>query len=69
MRQQEAATCEIWSGSGEKLAEFLAAALTENGISARVEKQSSSAMIYTAPGVESRAREIVREIIESAPPE
>jgi hypothetical protein len=65
---EEAATCEIWSGSGEKLGEFLASALKENGIVARLEKQVENAKICVPLQDETRAREIVREIVEGAPP-
>jgi hypothetical protein len=63
------AISEVWSGEDESLAGFLGAALKENGIAVRVERHGQKATVYAAPEEESRAREIVREIVEGAPPE
>jgi hypothetical protein len=63
------ATSEVWSGEDESLAGFLAAALKENGIPVRVERHGQNATVYAPPEEESRAREIIREIVEGAPPE
>jgi hypothetical protein len=60
---------EVWSGEEESFAGFLGAALKENGIAVRVEQHGQRAAVYTPPEDESRAREIVREIVEGAPPE
>ncbi len=62
------ATCEVWSGEDENLAGFLAAALKENRIPVRVERHGQMAAVYAPPEDESRAREIIREIVEGAPP-
>src|SRR6266487_949328 len=62
------ATCEVWSGDDENLAGFLGAALKENGIPIRVERHGQKAVIYAPPEDEGRAREIIREIVEGAPP-
>jgi hypothetical protein len=66
--REGSANCEIWSGSDEGLAEFLTAALEENGMPTRVERQNHKASIYASPEDETRAREIVREIVEGVPP-
>jgi hypothetical protein len=63
------AISEVWSGEDENLAGFLGAALKENGILVRVERHGQKAAVYAPPEEESRAREIVREIVEGAPPE
>jgi len=63
------AIIEVWSGEDESLAGFLGAALQENGIPARVGRHGQKAAVYAPPEEESRAREIVREIVEGAPPE
>jgi hypothetical protein len=63
------AISEVWSGEDESLAGFLGAALKENGISVRVERHGQKATVYASPEDEGRAREIVREIVEGAPPE
>src|SRR5206468_2081001 len=62
------ATCEVWSGDDENLARFLGAALKENGIPIRVERHGQKAAVYAPPEDEARAREIIREIVEGAPP-
>lgn len=65
--QEEDLTFEAWSGSEETLAEFVEAALKENGIPVRREQREVSLAIYVPPSRETVAKEIVREIIEGAP--
>ncbi len=64
-----AAICEVWSGEDENLAGFLGAALKENGIPVRVERHGQKAAVYAPVEDEGRAREIIREIVEGAPPQ
>jgi hypothetical protein len=61
-------TCAIWSGSDEVRAGFLVQALKENEIPARVETHGTEATVYVPPEEETLAREIIREIVEGAPP-
>ena len=68
-RPNEALTCKIWSGTDEKLAEFLEVALKENGISSRVERRGEEVTISISSASQDSARDIVREIVEGAPPE
>lgn len=68
-RTQETTTCKIWSGSNRSLAEFVTASLEENGVPTRVERQDEKVLVYVLPADEARARGIVREIVEGAPPE
>ncbi len=63
------AISEVWSGEDESLAGFLGVALKENGIPVRVERHGQRAAVYAPPEDEGRAREIIREIVEGAPPE
>lgn len=63
-----AAICAVWSGSDEARAGFLVQALKENEIPARVETHESEATVYVPPEEETLAREIIREIVEGAPP-
>ena len=63
-----AAICAVWSGSDEARAGFLVQALNENEIPARVETHGSEATVYVPPEEEMLAREIIREIVEGAPP-
>jgi len=62
-------TCEIWSGTDKRLAEFLASSLEENGILTRVNLRDEKVSVYASPEDEAQAREIVREIVEGVPPE
>jgi hypothetical protein len=69
MHQDGVPSSEIWSGGDKGLAEFLTSSLEENGILTRVERQGEKVSIYASPEDEVRAREIVREIVEGAPPQ
>jgi hypothetical protein len=64
----EDATVKLWSGSGEQSAEFLVAALHENGIPCRLDKTDQREELYVLPQDENRAREIVREVTQGQPP-
>lgn len=61
-------TCAMWSGGDEEQAGFLSQALKENEIPVRVEKKGNEATLYVPPEEETLAREIIREIVEGAPP-
>lgn len=64
-----AATSAVWSGTDESQAGFLSQALKENEIPVRVESHSNQSTLYVPPEEETLAREIIREIVEGAPPE
>jgi hypothetical protein len=64
----EDATLRIWLSESES-GDFLVAALHENGIHCRLDKTERRQELYVLPEDESRAREIVREIVEGRPPE
>ena len=63
------ATVKVWSTESGEPSEFLVAALHENGIRCRLEKSGQRAELYVLPEEETRAREIVREVVEGQPPE
>lgn len=63
----ENATVEIWSGSDQDVKDMLIASLRENGIGCEVEVNGAF-RIRVMPSDESRAREIVREVIDASPP-
>ncbi|HEY2352686.1 MAG TPA: hypothetical protein VGH83_09250 [Candidatus Acidoferrum sp.] len=65
---QAQANLQVWKGTDAKLARFLTSALSENNLVARVASEGGSTAIYVAPGNEARAREIVREVTQGAPP-
>lgn len=63
-----ATICAVWSGSDEARASFLSQALKENEIPVRVETKGSETTVYVPKEEETLAREIIREIVEGAPP-
>jgi hypothetical protein len=63
-----ATTYAVWSGSDEARASFLSQALKENEIPVRVETKGSETTVYVPKEEETLAREIIREIVEGAPP-
>ncbi|MFZ0739465.1 MAG: hypothetical protein WCA98_07205 [Candidatus Acidiferrales bacterium] len=61
---------EIWAGNQDGMAQILRDCLRENGIAARVARDAAeSERLFVHPEDESHAREIVREVVEGAPPE
>jgi hypothetical protein len=62
------ATCAVWSGADGERASFLSEALKENEIPVQVETRGSESTLYVPPEEEMLAREIIREIVEGAPP-
>ncbi|MGA8766431.1 MAG: hypothetical protein WB559_05400 [Candidatus Acidiferrales bacterium] len=63
------ATCEVWSGDDDHAAQFLRDCLRGVGIACVVSQDDAKARVLVLPAAEIRAREIVREVIEGAPPE
>jgi hypothetical protein len=61
-------TAEVWAGSDDKMAQFLTAAMQENAIPIHLENPADQTRIYVSAANEARAREIVREVTEGAPP-
>jgi hypothetical protein len=63
------ATSETWAGEDEQMAEYLASALRENGIPSRIPDEPGHRVRLCVRGEDlARARDIVREITEWAPP-
>ncbi len=60
---------EIWNGTDDRIAQFLTAAMQENEIPIHLENPGQQTRIFVSAANEGRAREIVREIVEGAPPE
>jgi len=65
----EDATEKVWAEENGVSADFLIAALHENGIRCRTEQSATRAELFVLPEDETRAREIVREVVEQTPPE
>ena len=66
---EEDATIEIWSGGNTYLGRAVLASLNENDIPSRWASENGASSLFVLPADETRAREIVREILESSPPE
>lgn len=62
----EDATEKIWSGDAE-MAETVRICLRENGIGCVVEERDDARAVLVTPEAESRAKEIVNEILRGAP--
>jgi hypothetical protein len=60
---------EVWSGDSAELVDMLGSSLRENHIHFRRALTGSKHTLFVLPEDESRAREIVREVVEGAPPE
>jgi hypothetical protein len=66
----EDATLEVWSGNTKESGSVVEMSLKENRINYRVTLEDNELMrVYVLPEDELRAREIVREIVEGAPPQ
>jgi len=60
---------EVWNGNNDRIAQFLTAAMQENEIPIHLENPGEETWIFVSAANEKRAREIVREVVEGAPPE
>lgn len=60
---------EVWSGNDDRVAQFLTAAMQENEIPIHLEMLGEQTKFFVSAANEKRAREIVREVVEGAPPE
>jgi hypothetical protein len=62
------AAVEVWAGNDDKMAQFLTAAMQENEIPIHLENPGDQTKISVSTANAARAREIVREVTEGAPP-
>src|ERR1700730_16698421 len=62
-------TVTVWSGTSDRIAEFLTASLQENEIPIHLETAGDVTSVLVSAANEARAREIVREVVNAAPPE
>jgi len=62
------ATSEVWAGDDRKMAETFKVCLREVGINCVLTADGSRQRVFVLPAAESRAKEIVREIVEQTPP-
>jgi hypothetical protein len=60
---------EVWAGDNEDLADTLVMCLRENGIASHKVSEVGHCRLVVRPEQESRASEIVREVVEASPPE
>jgi hypothetical protein len=66
---EKQATVEVWSGDDDRAAQFLGAAMQENGIPVHLEHAGERTTMRVSAANEKRAKEIVREVVEGTPPE
>jgi hypothetical protein len=65
---EQDATSEVWGGEPSELQEIIEMSLRENDIRTRWQPSQGKPVLFVLPENESRAREIIREILESTPP-
>ena len=61
-------SAQVWAGTDDRIAQFLTAAMQENEIPIHLENPNGETRILVSAANEARAREIVREVTEGAPP-
>jgi hypothetical protein len=62
------ATEVVWAGKDSDMAQTLRVCLQENGIGCVVEDVEDECAVFVKPELETRAREIIRQIVEATPP-
>ena len=62
-------TEKVWSGADDSYREMFVASLNENDIRSRCEAHGDRCSLYVMPEDAARARQIIREIVESTPQE
>ncbi|MFY9689494.1 MAG: hypothetical protein WA369_11050 [Candidatus Acidiferrales bacterium] len=62
------ASSEVWAGEDAEMAEFLRDSLRGVGIGCVVSEGAGKGRVLVLPADEARAKEIVREVVEGAPP-
>ncbi len=62
-------TVAVWTGESEVLADNLVMCLREVGIASRKLSDPGTWQVVVRPEQESRAKEIVREVVEASPPQ
>ena len=66
---EDESVAQVWTGDSESLADSLAACLREVGIASRKLSDGSRCRLVVRPEHESRAKEVVREVVEASPPQ
>jgi hypothetical protein len=62
------ATAEVWSGEDAEMGRYLKLALAGVGIGGVLKEDRAKTHVFVMPASESRARELIREVIEGTPP-
>ncbi len=63
------ATCEVWAGGEEQMAQIFKECLQNVGIGSVAREDGGKTRLSVLPSAEKRAREVIREIVDEAPPE
>ena len=66
---EDGAAAQVWSGDSEEFADTLMTCLREIGIPSHKAGESSPWSLVVPQKLESRAREVVREVSEASPPQ
>src|SRR4029077_20393872 len=62
-------TIEAWSGTDDRIGQFLTAAMQAYEMPSHLETAGDVAKVFVSAANEARAREIVREVVDATPPE
>jgi hypothetical protein len=60
---------EVWTGDTEQFADYLSACLREIGIVSHKDSEAGRWSLVVPSNLEARAKEVVREVVQAAPPE
>jgi nitroreductase len=63
------ATREVWSGDDQEMAEYLKLSLSGVGIGCVLREDGAKIRVFVLPSQETRAGEIVREVVDASPPQ
>jgi hypothetical protein len=66
---EDGAVAEVWSGDSEEFADTLMTCLREIGVPSHKHGDPSRWSLVVPQTQESRAREVIREVVEASPPE
>jgi hypothetical protein len=65
----EDATSEVWSGEDAEMADYLALCLRGVGVGCVLHEDERKSRVMVLPEAEKRAQEVVREVVDAAPPQ
>jgi hypothetical protein len=66
---EDGPVAEVWNGDSDEFAETLVACLREVGIASHKFSEANHSRLVVSQKQETRAREVVREVVDATPPE